>query len=125
MQNKISSMLDAVADRLEAKGLVKEAYEIDRVADQVDASVNIPVDMGTNTALRNPESYMKRVREQVNSLKTTGKGIFPFMRPSELEWKKDMMVDHSRFIEKYPEYRPEIEEYDSLVEKLNKNRIQG
>jgi hypothetical protein len=35
--NKISSMLDAVADSLEAKGLVKEAYEIDKVADAVEA----------------------------------------------------------------------------------------
>ena len=35
--NKISSMLDAVADSLEAKGLVKEAYEIDKVADTIDA----------------------------------------------------------------------------------------
>jgi len=36
MLSKISSMLDAVADRLEAKGLIKEAYEIDKVADAVD-----------------------------------------------------------------------------------------
>jgi len=33
MLSKISSMLDAVADSLEKKGLIKEAYEIDKVAD--------------------------------------------------------------------------------------------
>jgi hypothetical protein len=37
MLNKISSMLDAVADSLEAKGLIKEAYEIDKVADWLDS----------------------------------------------------------------------------------------
>jgi len=29
-------MLDAVADSLEAKGLIKEAYEIDKIADKLD-----------------------------------------------------------------------------------------
>jgi len=38
MQNKISSMLDSIADRLEAKGLLKEAYELDKVADAVEAA---------------------------------------------------------------------------------------
>lgn len=33
MISKISKMLDDVADRLEAKGLIKEAYEIDKIAD--------------------------------------------------------------------------------------------
>ena len=36
MQSKISSMLDAVADFLEAKGLIKEAYEIDKVSDYIE-----------------------------------------------------------------------------------------
>jgi len=39
MLSKISSMLDAVADSLEAKGLIKEAYEIDKVADEVEATL--------------------------------------------------------------------------------------
>jgi CRISPR-associated protein Csx3 len=37
MLNKISSMLDAVADSLEARGLIKEAYEIDRITDKIAA----------------------------------------------------------------------------------------
>ena len=37
MLNKISSMLDVVADSLEKKGLIKEAYEIDKIADAVEA----------------------------------------------------------------------------------------
>ena len=36
MLSKISSMLDAVADSLEAKGLIKEAYEIDKIADKLE-----------------------------------------------------------------------------------------
>lgn len=40
--NKISSMLDAVADSLEKKGLIKKAYEIDKIADFVDSSSQIP-----------------------------------------------------------------------------------
>lgn len=36
MVNKIASMLDAIADSLEAKGFKKEAYEIDKIADVLD-----------------------------------------------------------------------------------------
>jgi len=36
MLNKISSMLDDLANKLEAKGLIKEAYEIDKVADELE-----------------------------------------------------------------------------------------
>jgi len=43
MQSKISSMLDAVADSLEARGLIKEAYEIDKVADLVEKTAGMPV----------------------------------------------------------------------------------
>jgi hypothetical protein len=38
MLNRISSILDAVADSLEAKGFIKEAYEIDKIADILDNS---------------------------------------------------------------------------------------
>jgi len=41
MLEKISSMLDAVADSLEKKGLVKEAFEIDKIADMIDISNDI------------------------------------------------------------------------------------
>jgi hypothetical protein len=34
--NKLSSMLDTVADSLEARGLIKEAYELDKVANEFD-----------------------------------------------------------------------------------------
>ena len=33
---KISSMLDAVADSLEAKGFIKEAFEVDKVANTLE-----------------------------------------------------------------------------------------
>lgn len=36
--NKISSMLDAMADSLESKGYIKEAYEVDKVADKIERS---------------------------------------------------------------------------------------
>lgn len=36
MNIKISSILDSIANRLEAKGLLKEAYEIDLVANAID-----------------------------------------------------------------------------------------
>ena len=39
MLTKLSSMLDDVADSLEKKGLIKEAYEIDKVADEVEATL--------------------------------------------------------------------------------------
>lgn len=36
MLSKISSILDSIADSLEAKGLLKEAYELDRIANTLD-----------------------------------------------------------------------------------------
>jgi len=38
MKNKISSMLDSVADSLEKKGLLKEAEEIDTISNTLDAT---------------------------------------------------------------------------------------
>ena len=37
MLTRISFMLDAIADRLEAQGLIKQAYEIDKIADHLGA----------------------------------------------------------------------------------------
>lgn len=42
MKTKVSSMLDALADGLEAKGLVKEAYEIDKIADLIEGQAEVP-----------------------------------------------------------------------------------
>jgi len=52
MRTKISSMLDAVADRLEAKGLVKEAFEIDKVADEVEVR---PIEAETDYGDEGPD----------------------------------------------------------------------
>lgn len=60
MLTKISSMLDAIADSLENKGLIKEAYEIDKVADEVDKNVDIHaqniIDI-VNDNLRTPRNW--------------------------------------------------------------------
>jgi hypothetical protein len=57
MLNKISSMLDAVADSLEKKGLIKEAYEIDKIADSIDKPLNpINFDLG-----RAPEEIKNKI----------------------------------------------------------------
>ena len=45
MLSKISSMLDAVADSLEAKGLIKEAYEIDKIADLLEDIKKAPTNI--------------------------------------------------------------------------------
>lgn len=37
MMNKITSMLDNIADRVEAKGFLKEAEELDKIADILDS----------------------------------------------------------------------------------------
>lgn len=36
MITKISSMIDDIADRLEAKGFIKEALELDRISDSIE-----------------------------------------------------------------------------------------
>jgi len=40
MLNRISSLLDAVADSLEAKGFIKEAYEIDKISNKMEEIVD-------------------------------------------------------------------------------------
>jgi hypothetical protein len=40
MLSKISSMLDDIANSLQKKGLIKEAYEIDKIADEFDDPKN-------------------------------------------------------------------------------------
>lgn len=42
MINKIAEMLDSIADRLEAQGLIKEAYEIDRISVNLEDYKNNP-----------------------------------------------------------------------------------
>ena len=42
MHSKLSSMLDKVADGLESKGLTREAYEVDKIADMVDKALDNP-----------------------------------------------------------------------------------
>jgi hypothetical protein len=67
MLNKISYLLDAVADSLEAKGLIKEAYEIDKVADEMDSlqSGSMPTDAHTlydkfrNPSFNGAQVYLK------------------------------------------------------------------
>jgi hypothetical protein len=56
MLNKISSLLDVVADSLEAKSLIKEAYEIDKVADEVD---RLAFTMHTETNFKNDLKFIK------------------------------------------------------------------
>ena len=43
MYAKISSMLDRMANSLESKGLIKEAYELDKIADQFDNRINASI----------------------------------------------------------------------------------
>jgi len=38
MPSKLSSTLDIIADRLEAMGLIKEAYDIDKISDEIDST---------------------------------------------------------------------------------------
>jgi len=63
MLNKISSMLDAVADSLEKKGFIKEAFEIDKIADELD----IPV---LRSANNDAETVVKKI---FKDLKDKGK----------------------------------------------------
>jgi hypothetical protein len=39
MTSKISATLDNIANRLEAKGLIKESYELDKIADSIEAGL--------------------------------------------------------------------------------------
>jgi len=41
MKNKISFILDGIAGSLELKGFLKEAYELDKIADQLDKEASI------------------------------------------------------------------------------------
>ena len=74
--NKISSMLDAVAERLEAQGFMKQALEIDRIADMINAETH--VDYWTKEdpfykPERDPHRYVETpiVPEKFDPLKVT------------------------------------------------------
>ena len=74
MLSKISSMLDAVADSLEAKGLIKEAFEVDKVADAVEAVedegdvFDFPYD-GPRTQADREYLERQREKEKIDSIK--------------------------------------------------------
>ena len=51
MLTRISSMLDAIADRLEAQGLVKQAFEIDKISDAIETHGRSPLTIKEDDAL--------------------------------------------------------------------------
>jgi hypothetical protein len=51
MIDKLSARLDLIADALEYKGLIKEAFEIDKIADMLDALEAAQIPEGVKTPL--------------------------------------------------------------------------
>jgi hypothetical protein len=68
---KISSKLDSIANHLEAKGLIKEAYEIDKAADMIDSSVRSYAPYGGHTEpnMSSMEEYRERHPEMYGNKK--------------------------------------------------------
>ena len=86
MLSKISSMLDAVADSLEAKGLIKEAFEIDKVADMLDET-----EMTDEQAERHEEMSKGTYKKVKNEMLL--KMAWRFMR--ELEDPNPVIIPHT------------------------------
>ena len=59
MYTKISSLLDIVANKLESKGLLKEAFELDRIADVIDKEANL-ID-GFKRGMRGVVNIVRRI----------------------------------------------------------------
>lgn len=68
MRTKISSALDSIADHLEARGLVKEAYEVDKIADALEKAAG---SLGESLKKMSPED-IKNLEVQV----TIGTGAY-------------------------------------------------
>jgi hypothetical protein len=93
--NKIAAMLDAVADSLEAKGLFKEAFEIDKVADEVSAP-KAPYVPGIMPRYKEAISKYFRVGTKIDNIQIISIGVpnvkvsFDFMPASDAIYPADM-----------------------------------
>lgn len=70
MYDKIASVLDAVADSLEEKGLIKEAFEIDKIADTIEAAIPYGVDTIVGKALDIAFARMGRRPTNIEEVKS-------------------------------------------------------
>jgi hypothetical protein len=66
MKNKFSSMLDSISNSLEKKGLIKEAYEIDKIADSLEADSAAEYYEKYRPFI---EEYLKSFEERVTPIK--------------------------------------------------------
>lgn len=125
MLTKISKMLDNVADKLEAKGLIKEAYEIDKISDQIDADQEITygrspdeirrdkykkfMENNRNTSLNNQMQILEEV-VNLNEQLSKNPGSIPsnevYKKLNDLEelWKKLGIYDKNEFFLQLPDF---------------------
>jgi len=70
---KISSLLDYIADRLETKGLIKEALDLDRVADAIDSEyARIEKQLEDAYSRRAPQSQINHLETELAKLVSEG-----------------------------------------------------
>ena len=114
MLTKISSALDAIADRLEKKGLVKEAFELDKIADELDNA-------STKIAGREDGEYYNRLRGP-------GSGDPPpyYTQLDTMEMQKQRSKNLFEILGRYPSW-PETKDYESIARSyvLKKLKEQG
>jgi hypothetical protein len=117
MSNEISTALDGVAESLESKGFVREAYELDRLADIVDTPISptpltpptpsTPLVKGEIQPMRTPGSaedqvqYEKKFSDMIKALGVSDH-TWAMVKPAEKEairskLKTDRMSLHNLF----------------------------
>jgi hypothetical protein len=79
--NKISSILDTVANSLEAKGLTKEAFRIDVIANTLDKYAGI--DPYAATLLAHVKGNINQIQQAAENIKNLGKKGIEAVGPVE------------------------------------------
>lgn len=90
---KISTMLDSIAASLEAKGFIKEAYEIDKIADMIDLQ----------------DEVLDIISKAIDSWREAYKGIYDL----EVSYIKSAFIKANK---KITEMIPDKNKRDKLIE---------
>ena len=113
-------MLDAIADSLEKKGLVKEAYEIDKIADAVEAGKGVvpgipsgatPADIFQSRLQNGFDSMSQQEKDEFREIHVLNTKSFD----EKMQALKDHNNKHDKFVTdlalKYPEMNQPLNIY--------------
>jgi hypothetical protein len=105
MYKKISSILDAIADSLEEKGFIKEAHEVDKIADMIDAAMPYGMETPLTEELKKAISDFRKLgpRPTLEQIRTRATAAFDAAVGKGLDKdRRDRYVD---YISTHPQFQ--------------------